>query len=74
MNYQKKAYSLIGYKEKQIRDNFRSSDLVNCFWAFFKKTKFGEVYNISGGRYSNCSILEALKLIEKLKNIKKNNN
>jgi len=66
----KKAYTLIGYKGKQVRDNLHSSDLVNCFWEFFKKPKFGEVYNIGGGRYSNCSILEALELIEKLKNIK----
>ena len=66
----KKAYTLIGYKGKQVRDNLHSSDLVNCFWEFFKKPKFGEVYNIGGGRYSNCSILEALELIEKLKKIK----
>jgi CDP-paratose 2-epimerase len=65
-----KNYTLIGYKGKQVRDNLHSNDLVNCFWEFFKKPKKGEVYNIGGGRYSNCSILEALKLVENFKKIK----
>lgn len=70
----KKKYSLIGYKGKQVRDNLHSYDLVNCFWEFYKKPKYGEVYNIGGGRFSNCSILEALDTIEDIKkiNIKKN--
>ena len=66
----KKKYSLIGYKGKQVRDNLHSLDLVNCFWEFFKKPKSGEFYNIGGGRYSNCSILEALELIEDIKKIR----
>jgi len=67
---QNKAYSIIGYKGKQVRDNLHSYDLINCFWEFFKKPKRGVVYNIGGGRYSNCSIIEALELFEKLKKIK----
>ena len=63
----KKSYSLIGYKGKQVRDNLHSFDLVNCFWEFYKKPKYGEVYNMGGGRYSNCSIIEALDIVEKLK-------
>ena len=66
----KKKYSLIGYKGKQVRDNLHSYDLVNCFWEFFKKPKKGEVYNMGGGRYSNCSIIEALDYVEKITNIK----
>ena len=66
----KKRYSLIGYKGKQVRDNLHSFDLVNCFWEFFKKPKSGEVYNMGGGRYSNCSVLEALELVENIKKIK----
>ena len=66
----KKKYSIIGYKGKQVRDNLHSFDLVNCFWEFYKKPKNGEVYNIGGGRYSNCSVIEALNLVEKLTNIK----
>ena len=60
----KKKYSLIGYKGKQVRDNLHSYDLVNSFWEFFKKPTSGEVYNMGGGRYSNCSIIEALDLVE----------
>ena len=63
-------YNLIGYKGKQVRDNLHSFDLVNCFWQFYKKPRFGEVYNIGGGRYSNCSIIEALDLIEEIAKIK----
>ena len=66
----KREYSLIGYKGKQVRDNLHSADLVNCFWEFFNNPKYGEVYNIGGGRYSNCSIIEALEMVQKLKKIK----
>ena len=66
----KKKYSLIGYKGKQVRDNLHSHDLVNAFWEFFKKPTSGEVYNMGGGRYSNCSIIEALDLVEQIANIK----
>jgi len=65
----KKKYSLIGYKGKQVRDNLHSYDLVNSFWEFFKKPTSGEVYNMGGGRYSNCSIIEALDLVEDIANI-----
>ena len=70
---QKNLCTIIGYKGKQVRDNLHSHDLVGCFWEFFKKPKYGEVYNMGGGRYSNCSILEALELVENIKkiNIKK---
>ena len=53
-----------------MRDNIHSHDLVSCFWEFYKKPRCGEVYNIGGGRYSNCSILEALDMIEKISKIK----
>ena len=66
----KKKYTLIGYKGKQVRDNIHSYDLVKCFWEFYKKPKQGVVYNTGGGRYSNCSIIEALNLVEKFANIK----
>ena len=66
----KKKYLLIGYKGKQVRDNLHSEDLVNCFWEFYKKPKSGEVYNIGGGRFSNCSILEALDMVENYSKIK----
>ena len=68
----KKKYTVIGYKGKQVRDNLHSSDLVNCFWEFYKKPRYGEVYNTGGGRFSNCSIIEAINYIEKKANIKVN--
>ncbi len=65
----KRKYNLIGYKGKQVRDNLHSYDLVRCFWEFYKKPRYGEVYNMGGGRFSNCSIIEALDLVENLCNI-----
>ena len=70
LSLKKKKYSIIGYKGKQVRDNIHSYDLVNCFWEFYKKPKKGVTYNIGGGRYSNCSIIEALEMVEKLSNTK----
>ena len=67
---QNKKYTLIGYKGKQVRDNIHSHDLVSCFWEFYKKPRKGEVYNTGGGKYSNCSILEALNIVEETLNIK----
>ena len=67
--YEKKKYNLIGYKGKQVRDNLHSLDLVNCFWEYYKKPKPGKIYNIGGGRYSNCSIIEAINIFQKLTNI-----
>ena len=70
LSLSKKKYSLIGYKGKQVRDNLHSKDLINCFWEFYKKPKKGEIYNIGGGRYSNCSILEALNIVEEISKTK----
>ena len=65
-----KKYLMIGYKGKQVKDNIHSSDLVNCFWEVYKNPKKGEVYNMGGGRKSNCSIIEALDLVEDISKIK----
>jgi len=67
---EKRQYNLIGYKGKQVRDNLHSNDLVNCFWQFYKKPTYGEIYNIGGGRFSNCSIIEALNYVEDFTKIK----
>ena len=66
----KKSYTIIGYKGKQVRDNLHSNDLVNCFWQFYKKPIKGAVYNIGGGRKSNCSIIEALNYVETFTKVK----
>ena len=65
-----KSYNLIGYNGKQVRDNIHSHDLVSCFWEFYKKPRSGVIYNIGGGRFSNCSIIEALNTVEQIAKIK----
>ncbi|MBI4538190.1 MAG: NAD-dependent epimerase/dehydratase family protein [Gemmatimonadetes bacterium] len=59
-------YTVFGYKGKQVRDNIHSYDLVNAFFHFFRAPRPGEVYNIGGGRFSNCSMLEAIAECEDL--------
>jgi CDP-paratose 2-epimerase len=59
-------YTVFGYKAKQVRDNIHSWDLVQAFWRFFEAPRVGEVYNVGGGRYANCSMLEAISLVERL--------
>lgn len=63
---QGKPYNIYGYKGKQVRDNIHSFDLVSAFWHFSQNPKQGAMYNIGGGRHSNCSVLEAIQKIEKL--------
>ena len=60
------TYTINGYKGKQVRDNLHSYDLINMFWHFFQNPKIGEVYNVGGARYSNCSIIEAIDQIHKI--------
>ncbi len=63
---QNKKYTIFGYKGKQVRDNIHSNDLIRAFWYFFQKPRVGEAYNIGGSRHSNCSILEAIQMIQEL--------
>ncbi len=58
-------YTVLGYRGKQVRDNIHATDLVEAFWQFFENPRRGEVYNIGGGRRANCSILEAIALVER---------
>jgi len=67
-------YTIFGYKGKQVRDNIHSYDLVNMFWHFYLNPKCGEVYNVGGGRYSNCSMKEAITMCERLSGNKMNIN
>jgi len=60
----KKPYTIFGYKGKQVRDNIHSWDLVNLFWHFYQNPKQGEAYNVGGGRFSNCSMIEGIQLCE----------
>jgi CDP-paratose 2-epimerase len=59
-------YHIFGYKGKQVRDNIHSFDLVNTFYHFFLNPKIGVVYNMGGSRFSNCSVLEAMQIIEEI--------
>ena len=59
-------YTIFGYKRKQVRDNIHSADLIRAFHEFFKNPRSGEVYNMGGGRHSNCSMLEAITLCEEI--------
>ncbi len=61
-----KPYTIYGYKGKQVRDNIHSSDLIAAFYEFYKNPGVAEVYNIGGGRESNCSMLEAIAISEEL--------
>ena len=65
-------YTVFGYKGKQVRDNIHSYDLVNMFWKFYLKPKMGQVYNAGGGRKNNCSMLEAIRICEKITGKKMN--
>lgn len=58
-------YTIFGYKGKQVRDNIHSNDLVRAFWHFAQDPKPGSVFNIGGGRFANCSVLEAIDIAER---------
>lgn len=60
------AYTVFGYGGKQVRDNIHSADLVAAFAAFHAAPRASAVYNIGGGRDSNCSMLEAIGMCEEI--------
>ena len=61
-----RPYRVFGYKGKQVRDNIHSFDLVEAFAEFIRAPRAGEVYNIGGSRFANCSVLEAIDLCEEI--------
>ncbi len=61
-----RPYTIYGHKGKQVRDNIHSSDLITAIDAFFHAPRTAEVYNIGGGRDSNCSLREAIALCEEI--------
>jgi CDP-paratose 2-epimerase len=65
-------YTIFGYQGKQVRDNIHSNDLIRAFDEFFRNPRSGEVYNVGGGRFSNCSMLEAIELCEEISGRKLN--
>jgi CDP-paratose 2-epimerase len=59
-------YTVFGYGGKQVRDNLHSADLVAAFAAFHVSPRSAAVYNIGGGRESNCSMIEAIELCQEI--------
>jgi CDP-paratose 2-epimerase len=59
-------YTVFGYGGRQVRDNIHAADLVAAFEAFHRAPRAGAVYNIGGGRQSNCSVLEAIELCQEI--------
>jgi CDP-paratose 2-epimerase len=59
-------YRVFGYKGKQVRDAIHSADLVACFDAVFEAPRVAAVYNIGGGRFSNCSVIEAIEVCQEI--------
>lgn len=68
-----KPYTIFGHGGKQVRDIIHCSDLIKAFDLYIQNPlNQGVVYNIGGGIYSNCSILEAIKIIEEISGKKLN--
>ncbi|MGE0712898.1 MAG: NAD-dependent epimerase/dehydratase family protein [Planctomycetota bacterium] len=61
-----RPYTVYGYLGKQVRDNIHASDFVEAIWRFLQDPRPGEAYNMGGSRASNCSVLEAIALFERL--------
>jgi CDP-paratose 2-epimerase len=59
-------YTVFGYGGKQVRDNIHSADVVRAFSEFHAKPRAAAVYNLGGGRESNCSMLEAIEFCEEI--------
>ena len=61
-----RPYTVFGYGGKQVRDNIHCDDLVSAFLEFAAAPRPAAVYNIGGGRGSNCSMLEAIRESEQI--------
>ncbi len=62
-----RPYTVFGYKGKQVRDNIHCADVVGAFMEFWKAPRAGgEVYNLGGGPFSHCSMLEAIEKCERI--------
>jgi CDP-paratose 2-epimerase len=59
-------YTVYGYGARQVRDNIHSADVVRAFGEFHKNSRVAAVYNLGGGRESNCSMLEAIELCQEI--------
>ena len=60
----REPYTVYGYGGKQVRDIIHSRDVVTAFDAYASDPVPGSVYNLGGGVESNCSVLEAIEMVE----------
>lgn len=63
---ERRNFNIYGYKGKQVRDAIHCHDVVTAFEAFFRNPRSAEIYNLGGGRFSNCSVLEAFAVAEEI--------
>ena len=61
-----RAYTVYGHNGKQVRDILHARDLILAIWHVIEKPGCGSVYNVGGGRRSNCSLLEAIDACERV--------
>jgi CDP-paratose 2-epimerase len=66
---EQRTYKIFGYKGKMVRDAIHSHDLVSAFEAFSRAPRIAEVYNMGGGRFSNCSHIEAFTIASEITGI-----
>jgi CDP-paratose 2-epimerase len=59
-------YTVFGYDGKQVRDNIHSADFVAAVAEFQRAPRVAAVYNLGGGRESNCSMREAISVCEEI--------
>jgi CDP-paratose 2-epimerase len=59
-------YTIFGHGGKQVRDNIHSSDVFAALWRFHQAPRSAAVYNLGGGRRSNCSMLEAIEICQRI--------
>jgi CDP-paratose 2-epimerase len=59
-------YTVFGYDGKQVRDNIHSADFVSAIAEFHRAPRAAAVYNMGGGRTSNCSMREAISACEEI--------
>lgn len=69
-NLEGKEYKLYGYKGKQVRDNIHAEDVARFMFEFSQAPRYGEVYNLGGGKQNSCSVLEAFKMAEACSGLK----
>jgi CDP-paratose 2-epimerase len=55
-----RKYTVYGYGGKQVRDQIHCRDVASLFVEFWRRPRYGEVYNLGGGRANSISILETV--------------